>query len=406
MELSAVAATSAEYSDNIGRTPANTNEDIVHRLGLDLGVNERRAHFETDVNFTLEHEHYYNHTFADETSLTTGFGLFNIDLIESFLNWNTSFTRTEVLSDTAATDTPDNREHRDVFRSGPLVSYQPSRTSRFDLAANYISVENSDENVSDSERADGRFSYFHAFNSVTDFTINSTYGETIDPDEGNDYTNININAGFVRRFTNGELQFNAGRTALKPRGSASTRGNFFDISLSREQVFSHDIAIQYHEDISDTSIGFITDEQGSENDDVSLRSTTGNDTVKRKRVSMSVSRVMGDISYSANAFWQQQRFIVQQSDENSQGLVIAGNQQISPGLSAGFEYTYRLHDFVDRPSIGKDKTNGYRLSSQYELSRSFSANGFINFSARSNSKHDSREYEALTLGLGLNWVLY
>ena len=81
LDLTATLFSDVEYSDNFGLVSTNTKDDVVQSLGLDLGMLETRKNFQIDADFLLEGEHYYNNSYSDQTSLTTGIGFFNFDLI-------------------------------------------------------------------------------------------------------------------------------------------------------------------------------------------------------------------------------------------------------------------------------------------------------------------------------------
>jgi hypothetical protein len=205
IELSGQIFANTEYSNNTALVSTDKEDDVSQTVGLDLVVLENRKNVQANANFRVENERYYNDSFSDRTSLTAGFGLFNLDLIESFLNWQTSFTRTEVLTDATDTNTPDNREYRNILRTGPTVSYQYSRSSFFALNVNYVGVENSDEGASDSERVDGDLNYRYLFNPKTDFSVNSQYEQIIDGDGEEEYANVTLSLGLVRRFYQGDF---------------------------------------------------------------------------------------------------------------------------------------------------------------------------------------------------------
>lgn len=406
VELSAILSTEVEYNNNIGLSTTDTVEEVDQILALDLGFFEERKNFQVDASVRLDKEYYYSGTYPDRTSFRTGFGLFNFDLVESFLNWQSSFTRTEVLTDTADTYTPDLREYRNIFRTGPAISYIVSPAARLSLSANYINVENSDEDASDSERMDSNLVYTHTLNSITELTLNGQYGESIDADENDEYANANINAGFIRQFSRGELIFRYGRTELIPENADRAGGNFFDIQMTREQMMRHDISLQYQQDISETSIGFINDEQGNVLASDPLRSASTNDIVKRKRLFFSAERVIESYSYIAGVFLEEENYVSQKSDEKSRGVNFRVDRQISQGFTSGFEYTFRVNDFSDRPLVGKDNTSTYQLDSQYDLSEDFSVNSFIRFAARANGRNSVREYEVFSTGFSLSWALF
>lgn len=405
-ELSVDFSTEAEYNNNIRLASTDKEDEVVQTGSLSVEVLEARKSLQINANFLLEKEHYYNDTFSGETSMRAGFGLFNFDLVESFLSWKTSFTRTELLSDAADTDTPDSREYRNILRSGPTISYNISKTTRVDLLVNYINVENSDDDVSDSERLDSSFSFSNSLNRITDLSFGAKYGESIDADEGDEYANANIYIEFVRRFSHGNLQLSIGRTKLMPEDSASTEGSFYNVLLNKEQVLLHDISFEYQQDISETSIGFESDEEGVTDVNSPLDGHVSSDVVMRKRLVLGVDRNVGSYNYTVSGFWEEETLVIQDDDEKSYGLNFRFENQIYQDLISGFEYAYRINDFIDRPSIREDKTVNYRVYANYVVSTDLSVSGFVGFGSRSNSKNDAREYEELSTGLGLKWALY
>jgi hypothetical protein len=403
IELNGNVSTNLEYSNNSALVSTQTEEDISQIVGIDLTILENRKSVQANANFRVENERYYNNSFSDRSSLTAGFGLFNLDLIESFLNWQTSFTRTEVLTDSADTNTPDNREYRNILRTGPTISYQYSRASLFALNVNYVGVEISDETASDSERVDGNLNFQYLFNPITDFHINSQYEEVIDGDGDEEYANITLSVGLVRRFFLGDFQFNIGRTRLTPEQSDATESNYFDIQLNRDQFLWHDVSLIYLEDISDTSIGFESDEQGELLESSSEQSASGSDIIKRKRLDLSLNRVSGNTNYVLNGFWEKELFVSQGVEEKSLGVSLNIEHSLSRNVVSEFRYSYQEDDFSGRDDVGKDKESTYTVGARYNLSSSLSVNSFIRFSSRYNKQNMTREYEEFTTGFGLNW---
>jgi len=414
--LTGVISTDAEYSNNIGLQSTKKIDDIKQAANLNIGLREDRKHFQANADFNLKTEHYYNGTFSDETSLTTGFGLFNFDLIESFLTWKTSFSRTEVLSDSTDSDTPDNREQRNIFSTGPSLLYKISRTSSLDLSAKYINVENSDEGDFDPEHVNGDINYTYKLNRATRIAINSNYNSVIDGDGDEEYKQIQIGAGFWREVAYGMLQFNYGRTRLMPDHVENTETNVFDIIFSRKQLLLHDIKVLYKQDVTSSSIGFIAPtltEDGKiiiENGKLAITHGSKNFITRRKQFSFSANRYMSNYNYVVNIFWQQDEsssgFSFLDSNERLRGGSIRVEQQISPSFVTGFEYSFQLKNFSSRPDIGKDKTSTYRFDASYSITTDFSINSFVGFDARSNARNQAREYEEISTGFGLKWNLF
>jgi len=403
IELNGNVSTETEYSNNSNLVSTKKLDEVSQLVGLDFNVLENRRDVQANADFRIESKRYFKNTFSDQTSLTAGFGLFNVNLIDSFLNWQTSFTRTEVLSDTTDTNTPDNREYRNILRTGPSISYQISRSSFMGYTLNYVSVENSGETASDSQRVNSNLNYKYLFNTVTDFSISGQYENVIDSEENEKYENISFSLGLIRRFSLGDAQFNYGRTRLSPKRGDATEGNYFDFKLNRKKLFWHDISLTYLEDISDTSIGFESDEQGAETGSGVQRSVSTNDVVKRRRLELEVNRVLGSLSYAIKGFWENQTFVIQENDEKSLGLSVGLSNQWTQNLVTEFDYIFQIDDFIDRPEVGKDRVSTYELGCRYNIVTNFSVSSFVRFSSLYNHQNMTREYEEFASGFGFVW---
>ncbi|MFT7186429.1 MAG: hypothetical protein ACI84K_001827, partial [Pseudohongiellaceae bacterium] len=171
VELSATLSSDVEYSNNVTQLSTASRDDLTQTFGLGVLLTENRKRFNADASFNLEEEHYYNKNFSNQTSFTTGFGLFNFDIIENFLNWRTSFSRTEVLRNSTEADTPDNREQRNIARTGPAVTYRMSQKSTLRASTNFTLVENDDAAAADTKRLNSSVSYDYDFNSTTSFNL-------------------------------------------------------------------------------------------------------------------------------------------------------------------------------------------------------------------------------------------
>jgi len=419
LELGVDLYTGADYSNNVSLASTNTEDDFKQILGLNVLVKEERKRFNADASFNLEREHYYNNTFSDQTSLTTGFGIFNFDLVEDFLDWRTSFTRTQVLNNTFDNDTPDNREQRNILRTGPTMTYRVSRSSTVSTSANYTLVENSDDEASDTKRVTGNLTYGYSVNNTTSLSLNTVYDEIIDGDGSEELTNSNINVGMKRLFSHGQLNFNYGVTKTRSDIAETVTGNFFDIGFTREQFFWHSVNLQYREDLSDTSIGFANDEEGFQNENgpvdggensngenQNLQGVSSKiDIVTRKQFNMQLSRVLGSYQYVVSGFWRNEKYQILEEDSKSRGFSLGLNKSLTTDLELGVSYSYSLNDYFDQPLIGKERTGSYRFNSTYAVTRSLNLSGNLQYAIRMNSRNQVREYEEFSTAVSLTWKL-
>ena len=419
-ELDVTAYSDTEFTSNARLATTDTKSDVIERLGLDVRLTEERKRFNANANFRLEQEYYLNNTFSEQTNLTTGFGLFNFDLIEDFLDWRTSFTRTQTLSNPAGPDIPDNREERNIFRSGPSINYRINPGSTLQIGANYILVENSDDSAADTKRFDANASYIYQYNSITQFSLNGVYDEIIEsdiddplqPKSDDEIRNITLNVGMNRLFSKGSFSINAGQNQVRSDTRDTVTGNFFNVILDRDEFFSHQLNLRYSESISDSSIGFDTLEQqltaNPANPGVpgTLESTSTLDIIKRKRIDLSLTRDIDTFQYSLIAFGSDLDYEVQLNDERSIGVTLLGRQRLKEHWTGGISYQQIQQDFIDRPQDGKNITHIYKVETEYQWTRSSSTKGFIAYEQRENDESERREYEDVSVGISLLLKIY
>lgn len=418
-ELDITAYSDTEYTSNARLATTDTKDDVIERIGLDVKLTEQRKRFNANANFRLEQEYYLNDTFSEQTNLTTGFGLFNFDIIEDFLDWRTSFTRTQTLSNAAGPNTPDNREERNVFKTGPAINYRINPGATLRLGANYIQVENSDDTAADTKRFDANASYIYQYNSITQFSLNGVYDEIIEsdiddplqPESDDEIRNITLNVGMNRQFSHGNFSINVGQNQVHSDTRETVTGNFFNVNLDRDQFLFHKLNLRYSESISDSSIGFDTLEEQltvSPNPTVqpSLESVASLDIIKRKRLDMTVTRDIDAFQYSFSAFWTDLDYELQLNDEQSVGVVLLGRQRLKEHWTAGISYQQAQQEFIDQSQEGKNITHTYRVETDYQWTKSFSTTGFMAYEQRDNDKNVLREYEEFSLGVSLLLKLY
>ena len=412
VDVSASLSTDLEYTNNVRESSTDTQEDVIQRAGIALSVLEERKNVKADANVQLDHEHYYNDSYDDETSLRSGFGLFSVDLVEEFFNWQATFSRTDVLSDSSNEDNPDTREYRNILRTGPTFTYAISRTMNLALSANYTHLENSSETAVDSERADGTARFSYLLNSQTDLSLSARHEQTLESDDNEKLENNNISAGFVRRFNRGLLRFNYGIQAVSSNQdvgeeSDETDSNYFDVSFTRERLWGHNFVLSYLEELSDTAIGFASDEASREESELAVDTGRTNavartDIEKRKRAGLSIRRDTVEYSYDLTSTYEESRFKRAGTSERYRNVVVGIQPKVYAKLVPRLEHRYTRENF-SRASEGEDVTRSYTLSGTYQLVPDLFLNSFMRFEKTDNDERAARESEAFQVGLGVRW---
>lgn len=406
IELEAAIGTTAEATDNVRESSTNTESDVVQRVTGEVRIEETRKRLKADANLKLEHEKYYNGTYDDETSLTSGFGLFSIDLIDDFFNVQATFSRDDVLTDAAQDENPDTREFRNIFRAGPTINYAISRTFKMNARANYVEVDNSDETATDSERVNASLGFSNQVNSLMVWKIDSFYEDEIDTDSTEEITNSRISGGFKRAFTDGFFDFNYGIQALRSNITDTERGNYFDVSIQRERVYWHTLSLSYEESVSDTGIGFESDESrsGVNADQLNpIQATSTTDIEKRKRTVLRINRDLSAFLYDVSAIYEESEFKLANNTERYHSLILGYQPKLFTRFTPRFEYQFIRESFGLNRTEGVDTLHQLRISGVYELLQDLYLNGFATYQRRDNSESANREFDETTLGLGVRW---
>ncbi|WP_156506389.1 hypothetical protein, partial [Oleiphilus sp. HI0117] len=363
IEYSAVLSSNAEFSTNISLSADDTNSDTHQTISLSGSAIEERKTFQTNASFTLEKDHYYGNAYEGETTLSTGLGLLNFDVVEEFLSWQTSFTRSQTLNDPLEEVRSDNLGYRDTLSSGPSILYVMSPTMMLVGGSSYIIAENSQRGTADTKRAELSVVVTHQISSITSMNWTGAYEVMLDADGGEKYDRIQLGVGVSRQFVDGVASISVGRTHLVPEANAETESNFVNLSFVREKLWLHDVTINFFEDISDSSIGFAVN-PGAPNQFV----VQGNDIVRRRSAGLSIDRELGVYGYSLALAWDYEDYSVQNSDEKVLNGLFALEKEVFPGFSTGASLQLVKTKYLGREELGEEELLTYQINGNYQFS--------------------------------------
>lgn len=406
IELNATGSAAGEYISNIRKVSTDREEDVKQTLGVKLNLRERTRKVQADANINLNHERYLNDSFAANTTVTSGFGLLNFGFVDSFLDWRSSFYRSETLKDFLLTDTPDNRDYRTTISTGPVISYSISKASTVELTGTYINTENSDSEVPDSERSESSLAWLFQYNRNTNFSVRGISKSILDADGSDKYDDYSLNFGATRLFNNGNLSATLGRNRIVPDVGRESTSSTYRLSVARGDVLFHDLFLEAQRSISDTSLGFVDLDNTLANPfDLRDRQEERFDLITRERVLLSFSRAFASSQYTLSGFWEFDDFTVQENDEKRVGLSLRFDESVDDALKFGLEISGSKANFLDQPDLGEDRLMNYRLEMNQILTRTFNISSHAQFSHRRNEQDQSREYESFNFGIVLSYKL-
>lgn len=402
LELQSVAYAEAMYSDNSTSLRQQRRHDVRNTVGLDAHLTELRQSVEADVSVSMENERYVRDKSRERSSITSGLGMLNLDLVEDVLLWETTFTRAEVLEDVSQESSLENRSYRNTLSSGPQMSIELTDTTDLEGHAHYVNVENSDEVVSDSERANVGMTLLHQYNQLTRFNLSSQYETILTEDELDPYDRKSASIGVTRTLARGSLSLSVGRSSLVPELGESVDSNFYQASFRHDEFLDHVLQIGYSQDVSDTSIGFL-DETLVEDDTGEL---PDNDFVTRKRWSASLSRTIGVHSYTVSGARSDSGYELSRQQIILNTGAFRYERPVIEHLLAGASLSYTQRDYVSDPTAGINKTLIYTVDANYQFSERLNLGSYIQFLSRSTTGSLGTEYEEFQFGVDLRYRLF
>lgn len=402
LELQSIAYAEAMSSDNATSLKQQRQHDVRNTVGLEARLTEQRQSVEADFNVSMENQRYLRETSGERTAVTSGLGMLNLNLVEDVLHWETSFTRAQVLEDETREEDLQNRNYRNTLSSGPQVSVELTDTTDLEGHAHYVNVENSDEVVSDSERANVGMAVLHHYNQLTRFNLSSQYETILTEDELDPYDRKSVSVGVTRALVRSSLSLNVGRSSLVPELGESVDSNFYQASFRHDEFLHHVLQVGYSQDVSDTSIGFF--------DEALVEADTGtlpdNDYVTRKRWSASLSRTIGMHSYSVSGTRSDSHYELSRQQTLFHSGSFRYQRPVLAHLVAGASVSYSRRNYVTDPTLGIYETMIYTVDSTYQFSERLNAGSFIQFISRDMSGSQSSGSEELQLGVDLRYQLF
>lgn len=402
LELQTVAYAGAMYSDNATSLKQQRRHDVRNTVGLEAQLTEQRQRVEGDISVSMENERYMRDSSRERSSITSGLGMLNLDLVEDVLHWETSFTRAQVLEDATQESSLEDRNYRNTLRSGPQMSVELTDTTDLEGYAHYVNVENSDEVVSDSERANVSMALLHHYNQLTQFNLSSRYETILNEDEMDPFDRKSGSIGVTRTLARGSLSLNVGRTSLVPELGESVDSNFYQVSFRHDEFLYHILQVGYTQDVSDTSIGFI-DESLVEADTGEL---PDNDYVTRKRWSASLSRTIGVHSYSVSGARSDSRYELSGQQVILNTGAFRYERPVIEHLVAGASLSYTQRNYVSDPTAGINKTLVYAIDANYQFSERLDLGSYMQLISRDTTGTQGNDYEEFQLGIDLRYRLF
>ena len=260
-----------DQSDNIDLEPAGLEDDETETSAAAIvRLSQDTKHIDLLMDYVLEQSHYQNDRIENETQVQGSTDLEWLVFDETLI-WDFRHLITEARVSEREVDTPDTRETRNVFSTGPTISARLSGVDRLVLSADYTKVDQETANVEllgtdvdnarnlDSERTLGRISWRRAISQTSSFSIGYSQGVTEFDDDSPDFEYQQVSASYNVLLASGAYGIELGFNEAERDGQDDKQdGTFAAISYNND-FGGRTLEFRLINQLTDSSIGLGAD---------------------------------------------------------------------------------------------------------------------------------------------------
>lgn len=411
LDLGLTLGSNSEYNNNATFNREDKQEEVEQIFSLDVSAVETRKNFELNTAVSLERRSYLNGVFEDETSVSTGVGVLNFNLIESLLTWETSYNRSEELDDPFGPQVEENLDRRDTFETGPTLFYVISEIDRVTFSSRYINAENSDPSLADTERSNSQLAYFRYLSPLTEANISLGYEDIIKPDGGRNYDKYSASLGLTRQISGGSLALSAGVSRLEDEAGPEETSNTYSFLLQKQNVLAHSVLLSYNESLSDTSLGFapvdvlVIEDDGSSTPTLVLveESYEINSVVKRRVFGAGLSRDLATFDYSLSYSWENDEAVEVYDVSYSKSYSFELGTRITPSSRLSFNSELSKSSTKSLVTLTRNRSLSHTVGINHDATETFRISGSCSYNQQKDK--DDQPTDAFSVNLGLVWTI-
>jgi hypothetical protein len=186
-----------EYTDNVSRAQVDEESETVGIAGLLFGVTTDRPRLDADVAANLQYRKYLDDTFESEVVGGVDALVAYAFIPERFV-WVVEDSFTQIASNIAAVDTPDNRENVNFLSTGPDLTIGLTSRTSLQLSGR-VSDTYYEERDTDTQGLSGSLALIRQMSDASSVSLNGSVAE-VDFDE-EVFSDYRIDSAFLRWST-------------------------------------------------------------------------------------------------------------------------------------------------------------------------------------------------------------
>ncbi|MGQ0384056.1 MAG: hypothetical protein ACT4UP_05140 [Gammaproteobacteria bacterium] len=334
----------ATYSDNVGRTGAGEEDEVMPEAGMQFSI-QRTGRLTTDVAMDLQYRTYSDDAFDDE--LLGGVdGSLVYDFVPGRFSWSVQDNFGQSFIDRQAVETPDNRQNLNYFTTGPRITLPLGARTELTLSGTWSQIAYEESNF-DNERLGGQLSLSRSLSDTSSLSVNAST-QSVEFDEVPPNTDYDLHSAFLAWEASGArttLSLQGGITRLRNFGD-NTDGPLADLALTRKIGARSTLTLNAGTRLFDTADAFRHDRGlggiGLGNEDV----VASQDPFQQDYLTVNWSIEGARTSLQLGADWRSEdRETVTALDRKHVGAHAGVSRRIGPRLTASLNADYRDEAF-------------------------------------------------------------
>lgn len=247
----------SRFTNNAGQSPFNEQSDLESRVSVGVQQTSDSGPCNSDLAASVAYARWLDETFGPETNAE---GNFQGDCaIGSTLVWQVSDYLRDVARDTRVSNTPNNRTQKNVFRTGPLLTFRIGAVDELFLSAAYENTEFREPEEVDGERYSGTIGWNHFFSSS--FTAGLGAGvDQSELDTEEEIDRVTVSVPFTKTWAATSLTGAMGYGQIKSslQNSAPRRYESFvgNLLLVRQVNVSTELELEASRELTDQTSDF------------------------------------------------------------------------------------------------------------------------------------------------------
>ncbi|MBD3640934.1 MAG: outer membrane beta-barrel protein [Marinobacter sp.] len=385
------------FSDNVELSASDETSDLETRATIGIGYRTDPGRCIADLSSRFGYGYWMDDTYDPEVYSNMTF-LGDCEISDN-LSWELTDYLRDVTQDSRAGDTPENRTRKNLFRTGPVLSFRPSSVDELVFRASYEQTDYSEPVEPDSERYIASAAWNHLFSPTltaglfaeADRAELDTVGEDVDRDT--------LSATFSKQWVATRLSGSLGVSQLesrRPSSESENEGIVGNLRLEREINPTTLLTIAANRELTDQTTDL----------DIRIGSFVFN-LEQTEPVEVTAFRATLDKAFSDGSslgltgYGSQTDYLLSDLTDYRSGVDARYRRPVSEfmGFSAGLGYDF--YDYGGEVD-SNDHVLDLRVGLDYQLSRKLTAQGSIGHERR-ESETASREYDENWILLGLSY---